>query len=132
MTQRIQQGGAVVFRTDGSEPLFLLVKAKRDPTLWVFPKGHVDPGERVEDTAVRETREEAGVRCRIVAPLGALEFEAMGHPLRVEYFLAEYLGEAETDEQRPLVWGTYDETRGRIQFETARQLLRRANMLLTG
>jgi len=130
--KRVAQAGAVVFRRDGPATLFLLVKAKRDPNVWVFPKGHVDPGERVEDTAVRETREEAGVRCRIVAPLGALEFEAMGHPLHVEYFLAEYLSEAETDEQRPLVWGTYGETWGRIQFETARQLLSRANKLLTG
>ena len=128
---RIQQGGAVVYRRDDAEPRFLLVRAKRDPNVWVFPKGHVEPGERVEDTAVREAQEEAGVRGRIVAPLGALEFEALGRPLHVEYFLIEYLGETQTDEGRPLVWGTYDETRERIQFESARELLGSANVLLT-
>ncbi|WP_027480494.1 NUDIX hydrolase [Deinococcus pimensis] len=36
---------------------------------WTFPKGHLDPGERDEDAAVREVLEETGVRARVVAPL---------------------------------------------------------------
>ena len=29
---------------------------------WSYPKGHVEPGESLLETAVRETREEAGLR----------------------------------------------------------------------
>ena len=32
-----------------------------------IPKGLVEAGESAEDTAVRETREETGLDCRIVA-----------------------------------------------------------------
>ena len=126
----IQQAGAVVFRNDGPEPLFLLVKARRDPNVWIFPKGHVEPGERAEETALREAQEEAGILGRIVAPIGALEFEAFGRPLHVEYFLVEHTGEASWSEGRPLVWGAYDETRGRIQYENARELLKKAKAVL--
>jgi len=119
-----------VFRRDGAEPRFLLVQAKRDPGVWVFPKGHVEPGERVEDTAVREAREEAGVDGRVVAPLGALDFEGYAGPLHVEYFLVEYTGDAETDELRPILWGTYDDLRRGIKFANARELLRKAKALL--
>ena len=39
-----------------------------------IPKGLVDPGERPEETAVRETREETGLHCRIIAPLGEVRY----------------------------------------------------------
>jgi 8-oxo-dGTP pyrophosphatase MutT (NUDIX family) len=128
--RRIAQAGAVVVRLDGAEPLYLLVKARRDPRVWIFPKGHVEDGETAEQTALRETQEEAGVLGRILAPLGALEFESAGRPLHVEYFLVELLGDAEWSERRLFAWGTYDETRARIEFENARQLLARAKAAL--
>ena len=117
-------------RLDGAEPRFLLVKARRDPTVWIFPKGHVEHGETADQTALRETQEEAGVIGRILVPLGALEFESGGRPLHVEYFLVELLGDASWSERRPLVWGTYDETRARIEFDNARQLLSKAKAAL--
>ncbi len=49
--------GGVVFRADG--PVLLL--RHREGT-WVFPKGHVDPGENALEAAIREVEEEAGVR----------------------------------------------------------------------
>jgi 8-oxo-dGTP pyrophosphatase MutT (NUDIX family) len=128
--RRIQQAGAVVVRLDGPAPLFLLVKARRDPTVWIFPKGHVEDGETAEQTALRETQEEAGVIGRILAPLGALEFESVGRPLHVEYFLVELLGDAAWSERRPFVWGTYGETRARIEFPSARELLATARAQL--
>jgi diadenosine hexaphosphate hydrolase (ATP-forming) len=35
---------------------------------WVFPKGHIEPGESKVDAAVREVEEEAGVQASIVDP----------------------------------------------------------------
>ena len=129
MTLRIQQAGAVVVRLDGAAPQFLLVRAKRDPRVWIFPKGHVEEGETAEETALREAEEEAGVLGRILAPLGALEFESVGRPLHVEYFLVELLGDAEWSEGRPFVWGTYEETLVRLEFPSARDLLTKANLV---
>jgi 8-oxo-dGTP diphosphatase len=39
-----------------------------------IPKGLVGSGESSEETALRETREEAGLRCRIIAPLGEIRY----------------------------------------------------------
>jgi len=49
-----------------------LPKTRRTPSdaeLIALPKGSVDPGEQPEQTAMREVREETGVRAEIVAKL---------------------------------------------------------------
>lgn len=58
---------------------------RRSP--YTIPKGLLEPGESPEATAVRETQEEAGVACRIVAPLGEIAYSKT--PKRVIGFLAE-------------------------------------------
>jgi 8-oxo-dGTP pyrophosphatase MutT (NUDIX family) len=40
---------------------------------WTLPKGKVDPGETVEEAALREVLEEAGLRATIVRHLGVFE-----------------------------------------------------------
>jgi len=42
--------------------------------LWALPKGKIDPGERPEQTAVREVREETGVEGTLVEKLGDVKY----------------------------------------------------------
>ena len=56
---------------------------------WSIPKGELDPNESPEDCAVRETREEAGLESRILAPLGEVVYSKSKK--RVLAFLAEAL-----------------------------------------
>lgn len=37
------------------------MSSHRNPGIWVIPKGGCDPGESIEEAAIRETIEEAGV-----------------------------------------------------------------------
>ena len=41
---------------------------------WVLPKGTVEPGETYEQTALREVREESGVRASIVKYVGKSQY----------------------------------------------------------
>ncbi|MFQ5880279.1 MAG: NUDIX hydrolase [Dehalococcoidia bacterium] len=54
------------------EGRILLVRRNHEPKLgcWSFPAGFVDGGERVEDAAVREVMEEAGVTVALRGLLG--------------------------------------------------------------
>ena len=119
----LSHAGGVVVRLDGDAPRYLLVRARRDPTQWVFPKGHIEPGETAAEAAAREVREEGGVRARVLAPLAEIAM-AEGHLL---LFLMRYEGEAEAEERREVVWCTHEDAGRRLAFADSRDALARAH-----
>jgi ADP-ribose pyrophosphatase YjhB (NUDIX family) len=58
------------------EPRVVLVRRSIEPGygLWVFPGGYVDRGERPEDAAVREAREECGLEVRLDALINVYSY----------------------------------------------------------
>jgi ADP-ribose pyrophosphatase YjhB (NUDIX family) len=57
---------------------------------WVFPGGYVDRGERVEDAARRETREEACLDVRITSLVNVYSYT--NRPVVVVVYAAEHTG----------------------------------------
>ncbi|NLM38164.1 MAG: NUDIX hydrolase [Firmicutes bacterium] len=68
LPEKIICAGGVVFKDDK------IVSLRRKNGVWLLPKGHVEPGETLEETAVREVREETGLVARVEAPLGETEY----------------------------------------------------------
>jgi 8-oxo-dGTP pyrophosphatase MutT (NUDIX family) len=126
-TRRIAQAGAVVFRAAGGNAEVLLVRAKKQPTQWIFPKGHIDTAERADMAALREAREEAGVVARVVRPLcPPLAFQSGDEAVKVQYYLAVATGEATPSESREQKWLDPDAALQTLTHDAARTMLRAA------
>ena len=99
--------GAVVFTRIGGEPHYVLVRAKDQPMgCHGFPKGHMEPGETEEQTALREIYEEVGLRVRLLPGFRAVtEYQLPTPPdtrKRVVFFLAQYEGQETTVQESEL------------------------------
>lgn len=124
----ISAGGVVVRKEDSI--LVLLARRGRD---WQLPKGLVEEGERTEETAVREVREETGIDARIIKPLGRINYWYYREGRRiyktVHFFLMEATGgstkerDKEMDEVR---WFGIDEALSRIAYRNEKDLIERA------
>lgn len=64
---------------------------------WSFPKGKLDADESVAECAVREVREEVGLRITLGLPLPAVRYDVSKGPKIVYYWAAKVTGEAVPD-----------------------------------
>jgi 8-oxo-dGTP pyrophosphatase MutT (NUDIX family) len=67
-------GGVLVRRTRGRVAVAAIRPRGKAPGTWALPKGNVDPGERPDETALREVLEETGVEGRLVEKLGDVKY----------------------------------------------------------
>ena len=70
--------GGVVYRKDGDEVQYLIGKHSGYGK-WVLPKGLVEKGDGLVETALREVEEEVGVKARVVelVPVKTIEYYYM-------------------------------------------------------
>ena len=74
----------------------VLIKRKREPYkgMWALPGGFVRYGERVEETAKREAREETGLKIKLQGPISVYsdpKRDPRGHVVSIR-FLARRVG----------------------------------------
>jgi len=113
-------------KNEGGSLRVLLVTAKKTPEHWIFPKGHIEPGETPAQAAVRELHEEAGVRGKLLRHAGRLEFRFGEEDFAVDYYLVRCEEESGTEEARRVEWLTEREALDRLTHDDARELLRGA------
>jgi 8-oxo-dGTP diphosphatase len=88
--------GGVVYRKSEHGLEIALISVKNGEA-WCLPKGIVDKGETMEETAIREVREETGITGRIIDSLGEIKYwyyiKAQNVKCRktVRFYLMEYI-----------------------------------------
>ena len=114
---------------------------RRGRLLWSLPKGHVEPGETVEDTAVREVAEETGILGRVVGKLGVIDFWFVAEGRRVHKTVHHFLllavdpvnGLVLSDEDvevSEVAWVPLGDVPARLAYADERRLLDKVPALL--
>ena len=129
-TEILAAGGIVIDKESGIPRVLLVHRPSYDD--WSFPKGKLEPGETIEEAALREVREETGLDCRIIRKLATSRYryrtrkEGRRRPKAVHYFLMERVrGEIQVpgEEVDRAEWFDFDEAAGRLTYEQDRKLL---------
>src|SRR5215213_2074307 len=102
MPREVNAAGGVVMR-EGK--VCVVHRARYDD--WSLPKGKLDEGESFEEAALREVREETGLRCRLGRELEPVRYTVKGRPKLVRYWVMEVVEDAglePNDEVDELRW----------------------------
>ena len=137
-----QAAGGVVVREDKQGVWFLLLELAGRTELRL-PKGHVEPGETIEQAAVREVQEETGyAEVEITASLGSLTHSFFNsrkgaQVTRTEsYFLMRLTGERAyagphlDHEKFVRCWVSREQAEKVLTYEVEREFARRASRAL--
>jgi 8-oxo-dGTP pyrophosphatase MutT (NUDIX family) len=125
-------GGLVIHGLDQDNQAAVVIGRadRRGRILWSFPKGHIEVGERAEETAVREIAEETGIRGDVLASLGSINywFRAERHMVHktVHHYLLRFregeLAAAHDHEVGHVAWVPLGELRSRLAHADERRL----------
>ena len=126
--------GGIVIRYEAGRPSLVVGFRRRDHDrrggTWTLPKGTPDPGEEIEQTAIREVEEETGLQVRILAVLPSISYTFVQSGARihktVHYWLMEPVGgdlSRHDHEFEQVRWVPLTEASALLTFETERGLV---------
>jgi 8-oxo-dGTP pyrophosphatase MutT (NUDIX family) len=134
-----KSAGAIIFRKEKNNAFFLLLHyqsgAKRPKTYWDLPKGHIEKGEKPEETARREIKEETGIENIEFIP----EFkENIKYFFRVKnktIFKTVVFYLVKTKDKKVIIssehigskWLTYKKALKELTYKNAKDILKKAN-----
>jgi 8-oxo-dGTP pyrophosphatase MutT (NUDIX family) len=131
-------GGLVVDATEEHAAIIGRLDRK-GRLLWSLPKGHIEPDETPEETAVREVAEETGIIGRVVAPIGTIDYWFVAGNRRVHKTVHHFLLDAvdgelsdEDVEVTEVAWVPLGELEEVLAYADERRLARHAIALLGG
>jgi 8-oxo-dGTP pyrophosphatase MutT (NUDIX family) len=86
-----QQAGVIAVRRAGGDVEMCLIR-RRESRGWGIPKGMVERGDTLEETALNEAWEEAGLRGRLIGgAIGTYEYEKWDLDLIVAVYVMDVL-----------------------------------------
>ena len=137
--REVSAGGVLVRFTHNSPLVCLIARQWEGRLVWGLPKGHVEAGERLRETAVREVREETGVIGEPVEKLGVITYwftdPAPGprHFKTVHFYWLRYVSGTicpQEDEVAEAAWLPLAEAMARVAYVNERRILRKAQARL--
>lgn len=143
MTKKVIEisSGGVIFKKSGNSFEIALI-SKRKGKIWCLPKGHVEEGEHLTETAVREVKEETGLTGEVLDKIGDIIYwysnkDKKGDLIkifkRVYFFLIKYInGETQNHdlEVEDVQWVTIEKACKILSYNTERGIVEKAEKIL--
>jgi len=133
----VSTGGVVYRRRDGCIEVVLC--GRTEEGIWGLPKGGPNPGESLEEAAVREVSEETGLQVVVQGKIGTIEYWFAREGVRYHKFVHHYLMTAtggsveEHDWEYDRVdWFPVEEASKTLSYRNEVDVVRKAVALIEG
>ena len=127
MKPRVAAGGVVERVTPDGIQMVIVRRTRYGD--WVLPKGKPDSGETLEETALREVKEETGCEARIVGDAYTLEYNVGRARKVVTFYRMEFVADGfrvDPWEIERVLWLSPSEAIDRLTYDTERTIVRKA------
>jgi 8-oxo-dGTP diphosphatase len=128
----VRAAGGVIGRSRRPGLVEVAVIHRRGSGDWTMPKGRLNAGETPDQAALREVKEETGLRCQLLRALGCTDYlDARGRRKVACYWLMRRLNGRfrPSDEVDDLRWLSFGRAAALLSSERDRAVLRRAEVL---
>ena len=136
----VSAGGLVVSSENPNLVALISHKNRGGHEDWCIPKGHVEPGEDLDATAVREVFEETGIQGKVLEKIGEISYSFRVGRKKIQktvhhYLLSQTGGELShlgdpTGEVLAVKWFPLDELGAILAHENERKVANKALELL--
>jgi ADP-ribose pyrophosphatase YjhB (NUDIX family) len=131
----LRAGGVVVRKNNGQIECLLITSVSR-PDRWIFPSGHVEAGETLDEAALREVQEEAGVEAEVICNLGSMRYQWPQEQGKItiynHLFLMKYLKSVNTiPEERQVAFYRIDQISSLNLWEETRTFLKKVHKAIS-
>ncbi|OGL43155.1 MAG: hypothetical protein A2W05_00190 [Candidatus Schekmanbacteria bacterium RBG_16_38_10] len=136
----ISSGGVIFKKSNNSFEIALI--SKRKGKIWCLPKGHVEEGEHLTETAVREVKEETGLTGEVLDKIDDIVYwysnkDKEGNLIkifkRVYFFLLKYVdGETQNHdfEVEDVQWFSIEKVYEILSYNTEMDIVKKAEKIL--
>ena len=152
VTKRVVSSGGVIYKLERGKPYLYLIE-RTDREVWGLPKGEIGRGESPEETALREVKEETGLKGEIVERLGQIDYwfylpvrpglptdrqagwkpEKARYHKTVHFFLMKYVSgdtAAHDWEVKSAQWFSIDEAISKMAYKNEIEMVEKAKKAL--
>ena len=139
-----KSAGAAIFRRENSEIYYLLLRypsgSINKKNYWDLPKGHIEKGEKIEDTVKREVMEETGLTDIKIAEGFKETIKYYFKSGKENIFKTVVFLLAETEIKKIRIspehvenkWLNYEEAIKQATFKNAKEIIKKASKVILG
>jgi len=131
-----KSAGAVVFRRENKKIYYLLIQYGLGH--WDFPRGLIEKGESLQETARREIKEETGIRDLEFLPefKETIKYFFQFKGKRILKFATYFLAKTESSEvkisweHKDFKWLPYEQAIEQLTFKNSKEIFKKAHQFL--
>jgi len=117
----VSAGGVVLWKHDND--IFICIVKRRNKGVWILPRGRIEKNEHMEETVIREIKEETGIEATIIKKIGIISYSFYSNKDKVTYNKVVHFYLLRLDKQEDFVPNQEIEEKLWIPLTKAKEIL---------